>query len=80
MVYLTFPRFQKMTKLLAFLCFLAIFGFPKKIIEKIVGLIFLCLFLPSEWAQSDNLEGKKRQRKMNPKISSDIFLKIFRVF
>ena len=27
MVYLTFPRFQKMTKLRAFLCFLAIFGF-----------------------------------------------------
>ena len=26
-VYLTFPRFQKMTKLRAFLCFLAIFGF-----------------------------------------------------
>ena len=52
----------------------------RKLLKKISGLIFLCLFLPSKWAQNDNLEGKKRQRKMNPKISSDNFFNMQGIF
>ena len=32
---------------------------PQKVDLKISGLIFLCLFLPSKWAQKDNLDRKK---------------------
>ena len=48
----------------------------KKISEEILGFIFLCLFLPSKLLFWAHLEGKKRQRKINPEIFFNNFLNI----
>ena len=43
----------------------------KKLSKKILELIFFCLFLPSKLTKKDDLEGKKRQNKMNYEIVFD---------
>ena len=48
----------------------------KKLSEEILGFIFLCLFLPSKLSFWAHLEGKKRQRKINPEIFFNNFLNI----